>query len=361
MQFPQRRDSRRRDPLMHSQDRRFVARLRRIALALAAASGMVFAGGPARTQETDLQTIATPPRASPAKVAKVKPGKAKAAKAKPGRSVTAASHSAGRKKAAVRAPHGPAAAAAVAGQAPRAAAPQAAAPGAIDPMPTGTLPQPAAQLPAQAAAPAPLTSSPYPMPSDVVPIAEEKFVVLPAPAAGAAPAPPAIDGNPPQAAAATPPADMQPLIHARSAGVGLCLDALGRAAGAAIDGEHDAYSTWATRDADQHLFQSIALMRYPNQVAPRSASVLVVTPTAARSCEGGTVQVVPSARSCAAIQAQLMQGGKAIATLTGLPLIENLAGIRQILLPAPGNGCVMISVGLIAAPAAAAPVPATQK
>ena len=146
--------------------------------------------------------------------------------------------------------------------------------------------------------------------------------------------------------------------QARDAGVGLCLDAVSRAASMAVDGDHDAFSTWATNAADAHLFQSIALMRYPNQVAPRSASVLLVTPNAAGSCEGGTVQVVPSARPCAAIQAQLMQGGKSIATLTGLPLIENLAGIRQILLPAPGNGCVMISVGLIAAQPPSAPAAA---
>ena len=210
--------------------------------------------------------------------------------------------------------------------------------------------------PAAAAAPLQTSGSPYPLPPDTVPIPEEIFAASPA-----TPSPPiAANGAPspaPQTTGSiTPaglPAEMQPLVHARNAGVTQCMDALSRAASTAIDTDHEAFSTWSTSAPNAHLFQSIAMMRYTNQTAPRSASVLLVTPGVAGGCEGGTVQVVPSARSCAAIQAQLMQGGKALATLTGLPLIENLAGIRQILLPAPGNGCVMISVGLIAGAAAA--------
>ena len=327
---------------MESREGRGFELARCMGVALAAALWVGMASLPAPAQETDLQTIAAPPR-----MAKPKPAKLKAAKPK----VATKAPAKPRKLAAHRAKTG--AAAPRAATPPMLAAPTPAAPARLDPMPTGTV----AAVPPGATARPSLTSSSYPMPADAVPIPEEKFGAAPA-ATVPAGAPPAIAAAPsPGAPAAGPPAEMQPLTHARNAGVGLCLDALGRAAATAIDADHDAYSTWATRDADAHLFQSIALMRYPNQVAPRSASVLLVTPNAAKSCEGGTVQVVPTARSCAAIQAQLMQGGKAIATLTGLPLIENLAGVRQILLPATGNGCVMISVGLIAA-APPAPVAA---
>ena len=315
-------------------------------LALGAALLAPAAYEPAQAQEAseELVTITAPPRAA-ARPAAHKPAVRKQAKAKPAA------------KAAVKAVRKPAVAAAK--PAPAASAPAAA---------------PAAQPDLQT------SGSPYPLPPDTVPIPEEIFAASPARPAPVAPAPPALPPvrlppaptvaapatpSPPLAAApapaapattgAIPPggtlADMQPLAHARSAGATRCMDALAKASSTAIDADHEAFSTWSTSAPNAHLFQTIALMRYPNQTAPRSASVLVVTPTAADSCEGGTVQVVPSARSCAAIQAQLMQGGKAMVTLTGLPVIENLAGIRQILLPAPNNGCVMISVGLIAAPA----------
>ena len=203
--------------------------------------------------------------------------------------------------------------------------------------------------PVVAAKSAPASAS-YPLPADAVPIPPDAFT------AAAIASPPIAAGAPavaaPAATAAIPPVSApsltQPLKHARDAGVTTCLGALERASANAVDADHDAFSTWSTSAPNEHLFQSIAMMRYDNKIAPRSASVLLVTPVAASACEGGSVQVVPSARSCADIQAQLMQGGKTLANLTGLPLIENVAGIRQILLPSPGNGCVMISVGLIA-------------
>jgi hypothetical protein len=204
-------------------------------------------------------------------------------------------------------------------------------------------PAPALVIAAKAA-PAPAA---YPLPAEAVPIPPDAFTAATTPSPPIAAGAPAITA--PAATAAIPATSpMQPVAHARNAGVTTCLGALDKASANAIDADHDAFSTWSTGAPNDHLFQSIALMRYDNKIAPRSASVLLVTPNAANACEGGSVQVVPSARSCADIQAQLMQGGKTLASLTGLPLIENVAGIRQILLPSPGNGCVMISVGLIA-------------
>lgn len=317
------------------------------ALALGAALLAPAAERPALAQEAgeDLVTITAPPRAS-ARPAPSKPAAKKLAKkARPAA------------KSAVNALKKPAVAAVK--PAPAAPAPAAAPPGQPDLQTSGSpypLPPDAVPIPEEIFAASPARSAAPPAPPPAPPPARQPPV--PAAAAPATPSPPLAAAPAPAAPATTgaiPPAGalagMQPLAHARNAGATRCMDALAKASSTAIDADHEAFSTWSTSAPNAHLFQSIALMRYPNQTAPRSASVLVVTPTAADSCEGGTVQVVPSARSCAAIQAQLMQGGKAMVTLTGLPVIENLAGIRQILLPAPNNGCVMISVGLIAAPA----------
>ena len=208
---------------------------------------------------------------------------------------------------------------------------------------------PVSQIPVHVAPTPPTAQTAAPLP----PVQSLQVPLVQAPQVPVAPAPrlPQVAPVPPTVGQAVLPAgaslDMQPLIHAKNAGVALCLGTLARASTVAIDAEHEAFSTWATSAPDIHIFQSIAIMRYSNQVAPRSASVLLVAPTISNSCEGGTVQVIPSARPCSAIQGQLMQGSKAIANLSGVSVIENSSGVRQMLLPAPGNGCVMISVGII--------------
>ena len=225
----------------------------------------------------------------------------------------------------------------------------------------------AAAKPAMAPSPAPLAASApasepaktnpaiYPLPPGAVAIPEQVFGPGAAPtasppidpSAAAAPAPATTGAIAPAISPASLPGEPQPLLQARKAGVTQCLGARAKQAAIASDTGSEALSAWSPGAPDAHAFQSIALIRYPDAAAPRSAAVLLAVPTAANGCEGGAVQVVPSARSCAAIQAQLMQGGKELASLTGLPVIENATGMRQILLPAPGNGCVMISVGLI--------------
>src|SRR5579883_479457 len=139
----------------------------------------------------------------------------------------------------------------------------------------------------------------------------------------------------------------QALIHARQAGLAACTDTLTRLLPQVVDAPHDAFSFWSTQNADDHLFGSIAALSYPQPSAPRGASMVFAAPAKSGKCEAAGVQIVPTARSCGVIQAALVNAGRAIANLEGLPLIENPAGIRYLLAPSAGNGCIVIAITVL--------------
>jgi hypothetical protein len=139
----------------------------------------------------------------------------------------------------------------------------------------------------------------------------------------------------------------QALIHARQAGLAACTDTLTRLLPQLVDAPHDAFSFWSTQNADDHLFGPIAALSYPQPSAPRGASIVLATPAKSGKCEAAGVQIVPTARSCGVIQAALMNAGRAIANLEGLPLIENPAGVRYMLAPPAGNGCIVIAITVL--------------
>jgi len=136
------------------------------------------------------------------------------------------------------------------------------------------------------------------------------------------------------------------LAHAKQAGVNFCTDTLSRLLPYSIDAPHEAFSFWAPSpdNPDDRLFGSIAGLRYAQRAAPRAVSVIAAVPSKAGKCDGLGVQIVSSARSCGALQASLLDKGRAVANLAGLPLIENASGQRFMLLPSAGNGCVVVAV-----------------
>ena len=164
-------------------------------------------------------------------------------------------------------------------------------------------------------------------------------VASPAPVVSAAP-------QPVLSAASKP----QPVQHAREAGMGAaCVDAVGRASAATVDAPHAAVSTWFTDAADAHMFEAIVALTGVDGRAVQGATVLSVGPTRGDDgCESTSVQVYPSARTCAAIRQDLLRDSRPLAELAGAPLLENQNGLRTLLLP-NGNGCVIVGVGLMRA------------
>lgn len=153
------------------------------------------------------------------------------------------------------------------------------------------------------------------------------------------------------------PADRpQPVIHAKNAGFGPCLTAVERGAAVSIDAPHVAFSSWNPGGPNLHVFQSIVALAYANQMAPRSASIILATP-AASGCDSTTVQVYPSARPCPDIEKDMLKTSRRLGSLAGLSLLEK-AESRHLLMPTAGNGCVIVATTVHYMPAATVQLPA---
>jgi hypothetical protein len=158
----------------------------------------------------------------------------------------------------------------------------------------------------------------------------------PKPATPAAPAPEAA----PKAVG-----EFQPVLHAQSANITTCMDTIVGESASVIDSAHTAISSWVTAAPDDNLFVSIIGLSYANKAGPNGAAIILAAPAGAGKCKGETVQIYPLAQSCSAIQASLIKGeGRTVATLRAVPVVETKAGIRNVLIPSAGGGCVIVAV-----------------
>ncbi len=138
--------------------------------------------------------------------------------------------------------------------------------------------------------------------------------------------------------------EFQPVLHAQEAKITTCMDTIVGESASVIDSAHTAISSWNKAAPDNNLFVSIVGLSYANKVAPNGAAVILAAPTGAGKCNGETVQIYPFAQSCSAIQASLIKDGHTVATLRALPVVETKAGIRNVLIPTTGGGCVVVAV-----------------
>lgn len=148
----------------------------------------------------------------------------------------------------------------------------------------------------------------------------------------------------------------EPVLHAARAGLGPCLPAVERGAASSIDAPHNAFSSWYPGAPNLHAFVSIAAETYPGAMAPRAASILLATPSAT-GCDASTIQVFPTARSCAEVEQEFLKGGAAVGRVAGLPVFKSNTGGHRLLMPSAGNGCVIIGVSVQYVGAAAPPPP----
>ncbi len=145
-----------------------------------------------------------------------------------------------------------------------------------------------------------------------------------------------------------PAGHLQPQLHASNGGITTCFDTLARATSQAVDGEHHAFSFWDSKKPNESTFRSIVSLRYPHAAAPRGASIIINSPVGG-ACDATTLQVMPTQRSCSAIQGDLMKTGKAAANLAGLALIQVPQELSYMLLPTAGDGCAIVAIRVIRA------------
>jgi hypothetical protein len=117
----------------------------------------------------------------------------------------------------------------------------------------------------------------------------------------------------------------------------------------------------------------MAVEAYQSALAPRATSIIVATPSAT-GCDASTIQIFPTARSCADVEKDVLKAGFSVAgKITGLPVYTSNTSGNRILMPTAGNGCVIIGAQIqyvaaapppppsIVQPNQAAPAPAQQQ
>jgi hypothetical protein len=167
------------------------------------------------------------------------------------------------------------------------------------------------------------------------------------PAAQAVPAAPVTTGT----IAPAPAAVFQTTEQLQKAGVKRCLQtaqAVGQAtmAGSA---QYAAVSTWNNKQPDNRFSVSMIGQQFAagQNSMPNGLSGVFSVPTAEGKCDAASVQVIPTTDSCAAVQAQILTKGKVLGNLAGVPLLQNAANAQVMLLPAAGNGCVLVALSAI--------------
>ena len=168
----------------------------------------------------------------------------------------------------------------------------------------------------------------------------------PTPQAPASPQAPVVSQPAAPQSTSEPIGEFEPVIHARNAKITTCMDKIVGLSARVIDRPHSSVSTYVAAAPNDHVFQSIIGMNYPNKVAPNGAAVIIAAPIDGSRCEGETVQIYPTTNSCTAVQAALINNGRTLTTLRSLPLLQTKDGNRELLMPTAGGGCVVVSIGL---------------
>jgi hypothetical protein len=206
------------------------------------------------------------------------------------------------------------------------------------------------------AAPQAEKDAPAPAAAPIAVAPKQPKAAAPKAAPRAAPAPVAGGIFAPEAANLSPPQNPEPVLHATRAGFGPCLSAVERGSASIVDAPHNAFSSWNQGAPNQHAFLSIAIEAYPAATAPRATSIILATPSAT-GCDASTVQVFPTARSCAEVEKDLLKSGALAGKLAGLPLYTSNTGGNRVLMPSAGNGCVIIGTNVQYVAAAPPPPP----
>jgi len=134
--------------------------------------------------------------------------------------------------------------------------------------------------------------------------------------------------------------------HAMQAGVQTCAPVVNHLGNAAVDTDYGVQSVWSREEPNQHMFWQLIGMRYRNRPGlDKASSVLIAAPVTPQSCEGVLVQVIPSTRTCDAIEESLTkEGGKPVEILGGVHNMLSVRGERVMLLPAARSSCVIVSM-----------------
>jgi hypothetical protein len=140
--------------------------------------------------------------------------------------------------------------------------------------------------------------------------------------------------------------EIQTLEQLQKAGVKSCLQ-IAKAVGQAtmFGTEYAAASTWHSKQPDNRFSVSMIGQKLaPNSGATNGISGVFSSPTADGKCDAAAVQIIPTQDACSKIQSQVLEKGKLLGDLAGIPILQNAANAQVMLIPAAANGCVVVAL-----------------
>ena len=147
-------------------------------------------------------------------------------------------------------------------------------------------------------------------------------------------------------ASGTPAAEIQTMDQLSKAGVKSCLQ-IAKAVGQAtmFGTEYAAASTWNSKQPDNRFSVSMIGQKLaPNAGATNGISGVFSSPTANGKCDAAAVQIIPTQDACSKIQTQVLEKGKLLGDLAGIPILQNAANAQVMLIPAAANSCVVVAL-----------------
>jgi hypothetical protein len=151
---------------------------------------------------------------------------------------------------------------------------------------------------------------------------------------------------PAAAAGAAPQAEIQTMDQLSKAGVKSCLQ-IAKAVGQAtmFGTEYAAASTWNSKQPDNRFSVSMIGQKLaPNAGATNGISGVFSSPTANGKCDAAALQIIPTQDACSKIQTQVLEKGKLLGDLAGIPILQNAANAQVMLIPAASNSCVVVAL-----------------
>jgi hypothetical protein len=201
-----------------------------------------------------------------------------------------------------------------------------------------------AQSAAQPAPAQPPQSAPQAAPAPTLQSASQP-APAPSPQVAAQVAPPQTTTA--QPAAADVATNFQVDQQLQAAGVKTCLPSAAGIARSEMVGvtEYAASSTWNKVAPDQRLVSAVIGQRFgQSAAAPVGLSGVVSAPNGNGKCDSVAIQVIPTANACTSVQTQVLAKGQLLGTLAGVPMLRNEQNMHVMLLPTPGDGCVIVAL-----------------
>ena len=146
-------------------------------------------------------------------------------------------------------------------------------------------------------------------------------------------------------------ADFQTMEQLQKAGVKHCLQ-IAQAVGQATmvgTSEYAAASTWHSKQPDNRFSVSMIGQKFNSADASiqNGVSGVFSSPTADGKCDAAAVQIIPTSEPCSKSQALILEKGKSLGNLAGVPILQNAANAQIMLIPAANNSCVLVALSTV--------------